>query len=425
MIRNGMFLIALLLGFAGKAQTGSFLIENVVLHLPDKTIENGVLGVMGDSIVLAADARVIKFDKRLYDTIYNAGGNHLWPGFISLNTVIGLTEIDAVRATRDYDETGDMNPHVRSLTSFNTDSKILATLVNNGVLMVQSCPRGGLISGSSSVFTSLGWNWEDAALKADDGIHINWPSLRSRRHAADTGDASRKALQAQQKLDEFFALSRAYCSNPKPEKKNLLYEAMRPVFAGQSNVYFHASLQRDIRDALLFAARHEIKRPVLVGAEECLSEAALIKQMNVPVILARLFRLPDLPDQSPVAAAELPSKLQQAGILVALCYEGDMEAMGSRNLPFTAGNAIAYGLTEQEAMNMISANAAKILGIDSDYGSLEPGKKASFFLCKGDALDMRGSGALQVWINGKEQSTDNHQKQLYRRYMQHYKLQAE
>jgi imidazolonepropionase-like amidohydrolase len=89
------------------------------------------------------------------------------------------------------------------------------------------------------------------------------------------------------------------------------------------------------------------------------------------------------------------------------------------------GNAIAYGLTEQEAMNMISANAAKILGIDSDYGSLETGKKASFFLCKGDALDMRDSGALQVWINGKEQSTDNHQKQLYRRYMQHFNLGAE
>jgi hypothetical protein len=90
MIKNGVFLIALLLGFAGKAQTGSFLIENVVLHMPDQTIENGVLGVMGDSIVLAADARIIKFDKRLYDTVYNAGGNHLWPGFISLNTVIAF-----------------------------------------------------------------------------------------------------------------------------------------------------------------------------------------------------------------------------------------------------------------------------------------------------------------------------------------------
>jgi imidazolonepropionase-like amidohydrolase len=147
--------------------------------------------------------------------------------------------------------------------------------------------------------------------------------------------------------------------------------------------------------------------------------------MNVPVILARLFRLPDLPDQSPVAIAELPAKLQEAGILTSLCYQGEMEAMGSRNLPFTAGNAIAYGLNELDAMNMISLNAAKILGIESDYGSLEPGKKASFFLCKGDALDMRGAGAIKVWVNGREQSADNHQKQLYRKFMNHYNLPLE
>jgi imidazolonepropionase-like amidohydrolase len=425
MTKNVFFLMAILLGLTGRAQKNSFLIENVVLHMPDKTIENGVLGVMGDSIVLAADSRVIKFDKRLYDTIYNGGGNHLWPGFISLNTVIGLTEIDAVRATRDFNETGEMNPHMRSLTSFNTDSRILPTLVNTGVLMVQSCPRGGLICGSSSVFSSLGWNWEDAALKADDGIHVNWPSLQSRRQASDTGDASKMSIIAQLQLDEFFAHSAAYCRNKKPEKKNLLYEAMRPVFEGQANVYFHASMQRDIRDALLFSAKHGIKKPVLVGAAECLPEAALIKQMNVPVILARLFRLPDLPDQSPVAIAELPAKLQEAGILTSLCYQGEMEAMGSRNLPFTAGNAIAYGLNELDAMNMISLNAAKILGIESDYGSLEPGKKASFFLCKGDALDMRGAGAIKVWVNGREQSADNHQKQLYRKFMNHYNLPLE
>jgi hypothetical protein len=200
---------------------------------------------------------------------------------------------------------------------------------------------------------------------------------------------------------------------------------MRSVFEGKSNVYFHASMKRDIRDALLFIARHKIKRPVLVGAEECLGELDLIKEMNVPVILARLFRLPDLPDESPVVAASLPAKLQEAGVLTALCYEGYMEAMGIRNLPFTAGNAIAYGLKSTDAMNMISLNAAKILGIDGLYGSLEPGKKASFFLCKGDALDMRSSGALKVWIQGKEYSSDNHQKQLYRKYMKHYNLPLE
>lgn len=417
------FLIVLFFSaLAGMAQNRSFVIENVVIHKSDKTIENGVLGIIGDSIVLAADARLIKYDKRQFDTIISGAGKHIWPGFISLNTTIGLTEIDAVRATIDFDEVGEINPHVRSLTSFNTDSRILPTLTNNGVLMVQSCPQGGLISGSSSVFNVDGWNWEDAVVAADDGIHLNWPSLRSRKNAADTSDAGKQAIEKQQKLQEFFSLAQAYCEVKNPIKVNLLFEAMRPVWNGEANLYLHASLERDIRDAVLFAKSNGIKRIVLVGAEECASQIDLLKESNVSVVLARLHRLPDLPDQSPVENASLPARLQSAGVLTALCYEGDMEAMGSRNLPFTVGNAIAYGLDPISALNMISLNAAIILGLESDYGSLEAGKKASFFMTSGDALEMRTSGAERAWIQGREISLDSHQKQLYRKYLQHYNL---
>ncbi|MEZ5173355.1 MAG: amidohydrolase family protein [Bacteroidia bacterium] len=421
-MRKLILFILILFPVFGNAQNRSFLIENVVIHKSDKTIENGVIGVQGDSIVLCADARVIKYDKRNFDTIISGAGNHIWPAFISLNTVIGLTEIDAVRATIDFDEVGIINPHVRSLTSFNTDSRILPTLVNSGVLMVQSCPQGGLISGSSSVFNVSGWNWEDAVVKADDGIHLNWPSLRSRKNSADTSDANKNAIINRRKLQEFFDLSAAYCRIQNPEKINLLYEGMRPVWNGTANLYLHASLERDIRDAVLFAKSNGVKRIVLVGAEESSSQLKLLKENNIPVILARLHRLPDKPDESPVENATLPALLENAGILTALCYEGDMEAMGSRNLPFTAGNAVSYGLNPISAMNMISKNAAQIIGIDNYYGSLEAGKKASFFMCNGNALDMRSAGALRVWINGIEISTDSHQKQLYRKYLQHFEL---
>ena len=105
---------------------------------------------------------------------------HIYPGFIALNTTLGLGEIDAVRATIDDDEIGDFLPHVRSIIAYNAESKVVETMRMNGVLISQITPTGGIISGSSSVVQLDAWNWEDAVIRYDQGIHLNWPSPYSR-----------------------------------------------------------------------------------------------------------------------------------------------------------------------------------------------------------------------------------------------------
>ena len=108
--------------------------------------------------------------------IIDANGKHLYPGFIAANSTLGLVEIDAVRSTRDLDELGDFLPHIRSLVAYNAESKIIESVRPNGVLIAQVSPRGGIISGKSSIMQLDAWNWEDAVIKIDEGVHLNWPS---------------------------------------------------------------------------------------------------------------------------------------------------------------------------------------------------------------------------------------------------------
>ena len=147
-------------------------------------IETSIISVQNGKFDLVADVKNIRIDPNAFDTIYRCYGEHIYPGFIAPNTKLGLTEIDAVRATHDYQETGEIKPHVRSLTAYNTDSKIIKTVRTNGILLAQSTPRGGWVSGQSSVFYLDGWNWEDAICRQDDGIHGAALSVDGSRHAA-------------------------------------------------------------------------------------------------------------------------------------------------------------------------------------------------------------------------------------------------
>ncbi|MEK9614344.1 MAG: amidohydrolase, partial [Flavobacteriaceae bacterium] len=154
-------------------QTQSILITNAYIHLGDGTvIENGALGFSEGKINYIGASKT----DPSYDSTINGKGKHLYPGFIATNSSIGLVEIDAVRATSDVDELGDFLPHVRTAIAYDAESKIVESMRPNGVLVAQVAPRGGRISGSSSVMQLDAWNWEDALIKADEGIHLNWPN---------------------------------------------------------------------------------------------------------------------------------------------------------------------------------------------------------------------------------------------------------
>lgn len=380
-------------------------------------IENSAIAVEDGKFSLVADASVIRINPTAYDTIIKLNGKHIYPAFIVPNTTLGITEIGAVRATHDFREVGALNPNARSLIAYNTDSKVSKTVRTNGVLLAQVTPRGGTISGQSSVMYLDGDNWEDAVKRKDDGIHLNWPNAYYYTGWwADPGE-SKKNEKYNNKVDEikaFFRKAKAYYKTA--TIMDLRMESMKGLFNGDKTLYIHADYAKDMRKAIAMATDFDIKKTVIVGGEEALKIKNLLKEKNIPLILNRVHRLPDRhesPIDEPFTQA---AKLQQEGILFCLSYAGDMEAMGARNLPFSAGTTVSYGLEYEDAIAAISLNAAKILGVDKEIGSIEHGKDATFFISSGDALDMRTNNVLKAFINGKEIDLNNHQKELFEKY---------
>jgi hypothetical protein len=352
--------------------------------------------------------------------VINAENQHIYPGFIVPNSTLGLIEIDAVRASDDDSEIGTWNPHIRSLIAYNTESKVVESMRPNGVLLAQITPRGGRISGTSSIVQLDAWNWEDAVLKTDDGIHLNWPNSFSRGRwwlEEDPGLKSNPKYSSQlQEIEAYFNAAKANSNSA----KNLPLEAMRGLFDKTKTLFIHVNDEKGIVDAVEFSKSQGLSKPVIVGGYEAYKIASYLKQNNIAILLQRVHSRPNNDDHDYDLPFKMARLLVDEGVTVALETSGDMERMNSRNLPFYAGTTVAHGLTKEEALQLITLNTAKILGIDNSYGSLEVGKSATLFISTGDALDMRTNNLTTAFIDGRNISLESHQTKLWKRYSKKY-----
>ena len=405
----------------GPDQSRSILILGATAHLgTGDVLEDCAVGFRNGEIDYVG--RSFQVNRQKYDDILDATGQHLYPGFIVTNTTLGLQEIGAVRATQDQYEVGTFRPNVRSVIAFNTDSEIPPTVRTNGVLMGQITPRGGVVSGSSGVVHFDGWNWEDAAIAMVDGIHLNWPSTHHRHRSDGKIDIQRRKTYDQQKheIDRFFGEAQAYAAAPRGSVTDVRHEGMRGLFDGSLCLYVHTNDARAITEAVHFKRDLGIERMAVVGGYDAYLVADLLRENDVAVMLQSVHSLPRFADDDVDLPFKLPKLLMDEGLTVALQVDKRMTEMNSRNLPFYAGTARAYGLTEEQAIQALTRNPARILGIDDQVGTLERGKTATMFLSEGDALDMRTNSLTHAWIEGREIDLDNRQRQLYRKFQTKY-----
>lgn len=398
------------------AQQQVTIITGATIHVGNGTvIENG--------IIVFNQGRIVDIGKTMSSMYKNArvidaSGKHIYPGIICMNNIMGLNEIDAVRATRDYNENGLMNPNARTLIAYSTDSKILPTATFNGILFTQAVPLGGTISGTSSLMKTTGWNWEDAVVKADEGIHLNWPGM----YVGNVTDENRmKQIEKQlQEIKLFFADAAQYSKTAKPETANSRLEAMRGLFTGSKSLYIHTESAKGIAGSIIFFKQQfpEMKL-VLVGASDAYQLTDLIKKYNIPVVMNNIHRLPAHSFEDINQPFKTPAILLRAGIKVAIANTGSWEA---RNVMFNAGTAAAYGLSKEEALQCITLNPASIMGVEQQIGSLELGKDASFVICEGDILDMKSSNLSAAFLFGEIVELYNDQQRLYEKYMKKYGL---
>lgn len=407
-------------------QTKDIAIVGATAHIGNgDVIDNSIIIIKDGKLLTVADAGIVKINITNMETI-NAEGKHVYPGFIVPNTTLGLVEIDAVRATDDDAEIGTYKPHIRSLIAYNAESKVVESMRPNGVLIGQITPRGGTISGTSSIVQFDAWNWEDAAIKVDDGIHVNWPNSFSRGRwwrGEDPGLKPNENYSKQVKeLQDYLDQSKAY-NNGDKKITNLPFEALKGIFDGSKKLYVNVDDEKGITDAINFKNKNGIKHMVIVGGYSAYKVADFLKQNNIPVLVQRLHKTPSNEDDDYDLPYKLAKLLTDKGVTVALESSGSMERMNARNLPFLAGTAVAHGVTKEQALQMITLNTAKILGIDDQYGSLEEGKSATLFISEGDALDMRTNVLTHAFIDGRNVSLESHQTKLWKRYSNKFKNQ--
>ena len=405
-------------------QQGATAITHATVHIGNGTVlndatvvfENGKITKVGVGIIAPAGA-----------TIVDATGKQVYPGLILPSTNLGLVETGSgVRGTNDYLEIGDNNANIRSLVSYNTDSKIINNLRANGVLLAHVAPMGSLIEGQSSVVQLDAWNFEDAAYMADNGQYISLPSFIVRARGGRGGMARpteenplKGAMDRVEKIKTFFTEAKAYLAEKNHVANNLRFEAVRGLFNGKQKLFVRANEVKQMLVAIDLGKAFGFK-VVIVGGSEAFQIANILAENNIPVIISNQHALPSTEDDDVDQPYKLPAQLNKAGVLFALNDENDKAK--HMNISFDAGTAAAYGLSREEALTALTLNTAKILGIDDRTGSIEVGKDANIIISNGDILDMRGNAVTNAFIQGRAISLDNKQKQLNERYKAKYKI---
>ncbi len=399
-------------------QTKSIYLTHATIHTGNgKVLNNATIAFDNGKIILVEENPSFKTDET--GKVIDCTGKHIYPGIIAANTKVGIDEIEAVRATNDYAEVGNYNPDARAIIAYNTDSRVTPTVRSNGVLFAQSVPLYGTISGTSAVVQLDAWNWEDALIK-EDGVWLNWPNMQSRGGwwaepaPATTNKDYDKQVNA---IKDYFRDAKSYADAGLHIKTNLRFEAMKDLFTKTKTLYINVDRVKEMQHAIAFAEEFSL-RLVVSGGEESWMIADELGKKNIAIILGKTHELPGSDDADVDQPFKTPAVLQKAGVLFALSIPGGF--WQERNLPFNAGTAVAYGLSKEEALAAITLNAAKILGVDAQIGSLEKGKDASLIVSTGDVLDMKTSDVQYAFISGRQIDLNNKQKELNQKFSKKY-----
>jgi imidazolonepropionase-like amidohydrolase len=429
MRRSATFLLLLLLLAAAAAaqdltprappQDGPIAIVHATVHpVSGPSVEDGFV-LFDEGLIVEIGRGAPKGPAREVD----ARGKHVYPGWIAPFTNLGLTEIGAVRATRDDREVGDVTAEVRAAVAVNPDSTLIPVARANGVLSFAAFPRGGLVPGRASVLSVEGWTWEEMAVEADAGLVVEWPAPRPppvRGEKEDEEKGMEEVRRNRDRLEQAFLEARAYAAARAADPdtpEDVRYEAMRPALDGKRPVFLLADDHDQIAGALAFAARWKV-RPVIVGGQDAWLLAEEIRAAGAAVIVDGVHRFPKRSDSDYDECFKLPARLEAAG--VRWCLATGEWSSNERNLPYAAGRAVAYGLPRDAAIRAITLQAARVLGVEARLGSLEPGKDATLLVTDGDPLEIPTSVVL-AYVRGREIDLSSKQSKLYEKYRRKYR----
>ncbi|MDP6442217.1 MAG: amidohydrolase family protein [Pirellulaceae bacterium] len=402
----------------GKPSDKVVALRGGVIHpVSGPPIRNGVLlmhrgriTAVGKDVEIPADAEVV-----------DVAGKHIYPSLFDSYTNLGLVEVNAVRSTVDFAETGRVNPNVQAHLAINPDSEHIPVSRSNGVLLAMTAPSGGLISGQAAVIQLDGWTFEDLTLRAGAGMVLNWPRMAPvsdwwvESSVKDQYKARDKALKnLQETFDKAREYQRARRANPSAQGLDARWEAMLPVLDRRVPLLVRANELQEIQSAVAFAVREKVRLIIVGGydAEEC---AELLKRHRVSVLITGVYRLPMRRSEPYDRPFTLPNRLREAGVPYCISCSGKFGAANIRNLPYHAAMAAAFGLPVEEALKAITLYPAQVLGVAHRVGSLDKGKDATLIITDGDPLET-STHVLDAYVRGAKVDLNNRHKRLWKKY---------
>lgn len=405
-----------LFGQTAKGRTGTFALTNATVE----TVTNGILEnatvVISEGMIQDVGTNVTIPDGA--ESI-DCSGQTIYPGFIDASTRLGLQEIGAVARTRDFNEIGEVIPHMQALTAVNPNSVLIPVTRVNGVTTVLSEPAGGLICGTAALINLHGYN-PDQMYAGFKGVIINFPQTgrRSRWDRRTDEEIEKAAKKALKQLNESFDKATQYHKIDSAASNNDLsyypeMEALLPVVRGEMKAVIFVNAAKDIKAAIKWIQERKLDA-ILTGVSEGWRVADEIKESGIPVIVAPVLGMPtrqyDRYDR-PYANAGVLSK---AGIKVAIATS---ETENVRNLPYHAGFAATYGMGREEALKAITINPAEIFGVADQMGSIEKGKAANLFVASGDPFEMK-TEVKHLFISGWKIPLESRHTKLYDEFLE-------
>ncbi|MFQ5675571.1 MAG: amidohydrolase family protein [bacterium] len=403
------------------------LVGGTVHTVSGPVIQNGTVLFVSGKITAVGEAIDLPEGTEKIDV----SGKHVYPGMIAANTNLGLVEVGAVRASRDFAEIGDINPNVRAEAAINPDSELIPVTRANGVTLAISAPSGGLITGTSALIMLDGWTWETMTLKAPIGLHLNWPQMgvrQGRFFRASPEEQLKRRDESLRKIKEAFAEARAYLVAKEAESgtdvpyhdTDLRWETMVKVLKGEIPVFVQANEIRQINAAVAWASRENVKM-VLVGGQDAWRVADLLKEKNIPVIIGGTLTTPLRRWEGYDTPFTNPLRLYEAGVKFCIAGTGGVSggASNARNLPYNAAMAAAYGLPKDEALKSVTLYPAEILGVADRVGAIAEGKDATLIVTDGDPLEIM-TNVEQEFIQGRKIDLSSKHTQLYEKYKEKY-----
>lgn len=409
---------------SAQAPAGTYAIRNVrIITVTGPVIESGTVVITNGKIAaVGANASVPSGA-----TVIEGKGLSVYPGMIDADSEIGLTEIGSVAGSVDTSEIGDNNANIHVDVAIRPDSSHIAVTRVNGITTALTAPRGGLIAGQSALLNLDGWTPREMVLKSPVAMHLNWPGggrgrgefggFGQQRNPAELRREQDKQIETLKKILRDAAAygdaKDARAKDPKLPRQDvdLKLDALIPVVRGQMPVVINVSLEHDIKAAIAFVGEMKLKA-IISGGIEAYKVADQLKAKNIPVIVGPVLRMPVNEDDPYDAAFSNAGLLSKAGVKIAFQTN---DSAYSRNLPYHAGMAAAFGLSKEEALKAVTIYPAEIFGVADRIGSIEQGKIANLIVTDGDPLEIR-TQIKHLFINGRDIPLTSRHTELYEKY---------